>query len=138
MVFDKLLIFHSIWTFAIKNHGIPANVANNVLEQMKEFFALPLESKMKVMDDFVDTSWKSLFNGSQLNKNNTPNLMGYSARSGADNARRIRREDSHISWEELVDDKGARGEDVDGPMSGANIWPPNSEAPNFREAILKF
>ena len=43
-----------------------------------------------------------------------------------------------FGWEELVDDKGARGEEIDGAMSGVNSWPSATEAPNFREAVLKY
>ena len=82
-----------------------------------------------------------MFNGPQLDKKNTPNFKGYTGLLGAnnnpDNAGDLH-ENFQFSWEELVDDKGARGEGIDGPMSGANVWPPKSEAPNFRQAVLKY
>ena len=83
---------------------------------------------------------KSSFNNPQLEKKKTSNFRGYTALLGAnnnpDNAGDLH-ESFQFGWE-LVDDKGARGQDIDGPMSSANAWPPTSEAPNFREAVLEY
>ncbi|KAK2465277.1 hypothetical protein APHAL10511_002631 [Amanita phalloides] len=109
--------------FYVKNHEIPTNIINEALEATKEFFSLPLESKM------------------EIENKKSPNFRGYapllSGNNNPDNAGDLH-EGFQFGWEELVDDKGARGEDIDGPMSGANTWPSKLEAPNFREAILKY
>ena len=69
--------------------------------------------------------------------------MGYTAFVGTNNnpgdAEDLMPEEFRFGREELVDDKGARGEDVnDGALSDANVWPPKSEAPNFRDALVKY
>ncbi len=85
--------------------------------------------------------WQPSFNGSQLDKKKTPNFKGYTPVLGwnidPDNAGDMH-ESFEFGWEALIDDKGARGEDIDGPMSGTNVWPSKSEAPQFREAVLKY
>ncbi|KAF8635830.1 hypothetical protein AX15_000029 [Amanita polypyramis BW_CC] len=109
--------------FYVKNHNILDNVIDEALDGAKQFFALPLESKM------------------EIENKTSPNFRGYapilSGNNNPDNAGDFH-EGFQFGWEELVDDKGTKGEEIDGPMSGANVWPSVTEVPNFREAVLKY
>ncbi|KIL67773.1 hypothetical protein M378DRAFT_158956 [Amanita muscaria Koide BX008] len=109
--------------FYVSNHSIPEAVINNGLEGTKQFFSLPLESKM------------------ELENKKSPSFRGYapilSGNNNPENAGDLH-EGFQFGWEELVNAKGARGEEIDGAMSGANQWPSETEAPDFRRAALTY
>ncbi|KAM6494260.1 hypothetical protein JOM56_010621 [Amanita muscaria] len=109
--------------FYVSNHSIPEAVINNGLEGTKQFFSLPLESKMEVENK------------------KSPSFRGYapilSGNNNPENAGDLH-EGFQFGWEELVNAKGARGEEIDGAMSGANQWPSETEAPDFRRAALTY
>ncbi|KIJ62668.1 hypothetical protein HYDPIDRAFT_135856 [Hydnomerulius pinastri MD-312] len=106
--------------FYIKNHGIPEEVINTTIGGAKEYFALPLETKMK------------------LDIHGSPNFKGYTALLG-ENTNPENRGDLHegfdLGWEpaDCTDDSQVR---EDGSMTGANVWPEN--LPGFRKDVLAY
>ncbi|PFH54008.1 hypothetical protein AMATHDRAFT_793 [Amanita thiersii Skay4041] len=107
--------------FYVKNHGIPEDVISNALEMSKRFFDLPLESKMKIENK------------------TTANFKGYAPLLSANNDSEGSgdlHEGLQFGWEEIDQSTGPRGEDIDGAMTGANVWP--TEIPNFRETVLTY
>ena len=77
----------------------------------------------------------------QIEHTKSPNFRGYapllSGNNNPDNAGDLH-EGFQFGWEELDSGKGSRSEEIDGPMSGANVWPSQDEAPHFREAVLNY
>ncbi|KAF8627376.1 hypothetical protein AX17_006191 [Amanita inopinata Kibby_2008] len=106
--------------FFVKNHGIPEDVIDGAIDMAKRFYSLPLEAKMK-----IENKKTANFKGYAplLSGNNNPNNDG------------DLHEGFQFGWEELFDSV-TRTEDIDGAMSGANVWP--TEIPNFREAVLRY
>ncbi|KAG1822685.1 uncharacterized protein BJ212DRAFT_1444963 [Suillus subaureus] len=111
----------SVGFFYVKNHGIPAECVDTILEVNKEYLKLPTEEKLK------------------LNHEAVANFKGYIPLLDS-NIEPGNRGDLHegfqIGWEELEtkahDDKRANA----GTMSGANVWPERPK--EYREAMLKY
>ncbi|KAI0060472.1 Clavaminate synthase-like protein [Artomyces pyxidatus] len=106
----------------VKNHGIPEQAISDALAAMKEYFSLPLETKME-----LDINKSSNFKGynAVLSSNNDPESAG----------------DMHEGFEfnrEPIDPVEAANEKRlhDGVMAGANVWP--RDPPGFREAMLRY
>ncbi|KAL0960562.1 hypothetical protein HGRIS_005599 [Hohenbuehelia grisea] len=106
--------------FYIKNHGIPDETIDSVVSNLQEFFALSLESKMK-----IDCKTTPNFKGYSplLSGNNDPNNAG------------DLQEGFEFGWEELQSKEDSVHSE-DGAMAGANVWP--SELPSFRIAALRY
>ncbi|TFY77832.1 hypothetical protein EWM64_g6181 [Hericium alpestre] len=106
--------------FYVKNHGIPPLTTEGALHAANQFFSLPLDSKTK------------------LDIHKTPNFKGYTALLG-ENTDPENRGDLHegfdLGWESLGKDTQDRD---DGAMSGENVWPPESDLPGFRRAVLEY
>ncbi|KAF8993502.1 2OG-Fe(II) oxygenase [Cyathus striatus] len=88
----------------------------------KEFFALPLDSKMKIEN------------------RKSPNFKGYSpllsGKIDPESAGDLS-EGFQLGWEELESMSVSRPTE-DGVMAGANVWPSSEEIPGFREKTLKY
>ncbi|KAH0586038.1 putative iron/ascorbate oxidoreductase [Termitomyces sp. J132] len=106
--------------FYVRNHGISEGTISATLEVAKEFFALPLETKMK------------------LENHKTPNFKGYSpllsGNNNPDNAGDLQ-EGFEFGWEP-IDPLTARDDEDSETMSGANVWP--LELPELRRKALKY
>ncbi|PFH46221.1 hypothetical protein AMATHDRAFT_155895 [Amanita thiersii Skay4041] len=108
--------------FYVKNHGISEDVISETVNMSAQFFNLPSESKMKV-DNKQTTNFKGYAPLRDRNKNGK--------RSG-----RLH-EAFQFGWEVIEKEtEEVRGEEMDGVMTGANIWP--TDVPNFREAMLRY
>ncbi|EIN12486.1 Clavaminate synthase-like protein [Punctularia strigosozonata HHB-11173 SS5] len=109
--------------FYIKNHGIPEPVIEKTVDSAKEFFKLPLETKM------------------ELDIHKTPNFKGYTALLG-ENTNPENRGDMHegfdIGWsdEEAPGYTGAAR--TEGAMSGGNVWPDEKLLPEFKGKVLQY
>jgi len=103
------------------NHGIPDKTIQGVLLASKEFFALPLDTKMELL--YKKTS---NFKGYSplLSGNNDPENSG------------DLQEGFEFGYEPLESSKNEHHGGHDGAMAGANIWP--STLPGFREAVLNY
>lgn len=106
--------------FYVKNHGIPEELIQATLEMAKEFFSLPIASKM------------------EIENRKTPNFKGYSpllsGNNNPDGAGDLQ-EGFEFGWEAL--NPTQRNDQVeDGVMAGANVWP--SQVPGFREKVLQY
>ena len=105
----------------VKNHGIPEPVTSSAVSSAQSFFALPLDSKMKVF------------------YKNTPNFKGYNPVLSSVNdpaSAGDMHEGFEFGWEEIVARQNDEKRANDGAMAGANIWP--SEPEGFREAALTY
>ncbi|KAH0832133.1 hypothetical protein J3R83DRAFT_13042 [Lanmaoa asiatica] len=104
--------------FYVKNHGISEAVIQAAVNGARRFFLLPTATKIK------------------LDIHATPNFKGYTALLG-ENTNPNNKGDLHegfdIGWESI--DHSTQPY-VNGPMTGANIWPEN--LPGFREDILAY
>lgn len=115
--------FNSLSTHGppVKNHGIPDEVITRALASAKEFFSLPLDKKM----DIVNTK--------------TPNFKGYnpllSSINDPDSAGDMH-EGFEFGYEELVPTVNGQIRTSDGAMAGANVWP--QELAQFREDELTY
>ena len=107
--------------YPVKNHGIPEGVINDALSAAKDFFSLPLETKMEV-DNKKTTNFKGY--NSVLSSVNDPDSDG------------DMHEGFEFGWEELVPKLNDEKRANDGVMAGANIWP--KTPPNFRHAELTY
>ncbi|KAE9400621.1 Clavaminate synthase-like protein [Gymnopus androsaceus JB14] len=100
--------------FYIQNHGLPGALIEDFLWESKEFFSLPLESKLKIHNKI------------------TPNLMGYSSLLSGNNdpnGEGDYQEGFEFTNEPLDSDAVDESSGI-----GRNTWP--SELPKFREAAL--
>ncbi|KAG6914801.1 hypothetical protein DXG01_015232 [Tephrocybe rancida] len=106
--------------FYVRNHGILQETIDSTLESAKEFFALPLETKM------------------QIENKKTPNFKGYSpllsGNNNPDNAGDLQ-EGFEFGWEPITPST-TDVHDKNGVMAGANIWP--SELPELRANALQY
>ena len=102
----------------VKNHGIPDSAIEGAVEAAKQYFALPLHTKMA------------------MDIHKSSNFKGYTALLG-ENTNPENRGDLHegfdIGWEEPA---GGRARADDGAMTGENVWPEGM--PGFREAVLNY
>ncbi|KAG9308849.1 hypothetical protein JVU11DRAFT_11479 [Chiua virens] len=110
--------------FCVKNHGIPQLCLDNVLDAVKTYFDLPMETKMKIHHETVD------------------NLRGYSAPldSTMDPANKdhgLFYEAFIIGWEGIEGIEHDRRTKEDGVKMGPNVWP-SDDCPGFREACLNY
>ncbi|KAJ3836648.1 hypothetical protein F5878DRAFT_624630 [Lentinula raphanica] len=103
--------------FYVINHGIPENLVEEFLSQTKEFFALPLESKLKIENK------------------TTPNLMGYSALLSGNNDPNGGG-DFQEGFEFTAEPLDNSGQKSNVNSIGRNTWP--SGLPKFREAALRY
>ncbi|KZT11804.1 Clavaminate synthase-like protein [Laetiporus sulphureus 93-53] len=107
--------------FYVRNHGIPEATIEHALSVAKEYFALPVEEKLK------------------LDIRNTPNFKGYnpilSSNNDPENDGDLH-EGFEFSWEELQAKAKNEKRVNDGAMAGANVWP--EELAGFREAALTY
>ncbi|THV04988.1 Clavaminate synthase-like protein [Dendrothele bispora CBS 962.96] len=104
--------------FYVKNHGVEESVIQKAFGKSQDFFALPLEAKMKIENK------------------TTPNFKGYSPLLSGNNDPNNNgdlQEGFEFGWESLPEDDE---NNHDGAMAGANVWP--EELPEFREAALKY
>ncbi|PPQ65889.1 hypothetical protein CVT26_000909 [Gymnopilus dilepis] len=111
--------------FYVKNHGIPEDVINAVLEEAKSFFALPLEKKM------------------EIEHRKTPNFKGYSpllSGNNDPNGGGDLQEGFEFGWESPDQSKVDPEDDssTSGVMAGANVWPSEDYIPGFRERVLRY
>ncbi|KAJ4482477.1 hypothetical protein J3R30DRAFT_3460013 [Lentinula aciculospora] len=104
--------------FYVANHGVPDTIIEDFLTRSKEFFALPIESKLKI------------------GNKSTSSMMGYSALLSGNN--------DPNGGGDLQEGFEFIGEPLD-PLDqcpetnhsiGCNNWP--SELPKFREAALRY
>jgi isopenicillin N synthase-like dioxygenase len=105
----------------VKNHGIHEELTQDALQASKQFFSLPLETKM------------------ELDNRTTPNFKGYSALLSGNNDPENSgdlQEGFEFGREELDPKHNAHIGVNDGVMAGANVWP--SDLPGFRLAVLKY
>ncbi|KDQ62071.1 hypothetical protein JAAARDRAFT_203292 [Jaapia argillacea MUCL 33604] len=104
----------------LKNHGIPEPVISQAVDSAKEFFALPLSTKMDI----------------DIHKSS--NFKGYTALLG-ENTNPENRGDMHegfdFGWEELYPSSDSAPRH-DGAMAGVNVWP--EHPPGFRESALSY
>ncbi|OAX38440.1 Clavaminate synthase-like protein [Rhizopogon vinicolor AM-OR11-026] len=107
--------------FYVKNHGIPPECIDDVLEVSKEYYSLPIEEKMKLHHKSLVTNFRGY--SPLLDANIEPGNAG-------DN-----HEGFEFSWEELVPNANDEKRH-DGAMAGANVWPERPEG--YREAMLKY
>ncbi|RDB18956.1 2-oxoglutarate-Fe(II) type oxidoreductase [Hypsizygus marmoreus] len=112
----------NIGFFYINNHGISDARISGAVEAGKQFFALPIEAKMK------------------LDVRTTPNFRGYTSLL-QENANPAGLGDLHegfdIGWEPEPAPKGPSvSAAIDGSMYGSNVWP--NELPSFKEALLAY
>ncbi|KAF5319913.1 hypothetical protein D9611_011057 [Ephemerocybe angulata] len=108
--------------FYVSNHGIPEEVIADALAGAKQFFALPLETKMEIE------------NKKQPNfKGYCPLLSGNNDPYGAGDLQ----EGFQFGWEAL-DNKGVQDESISGAMTGANVWPSEATVTGFRNAALTY
>ncbi|KAG6902412.1 hypothetical protein C0995_000338 [Termitomyces sp. Mi166 len=123
--------------FYVRNHDIPEETIRATLEVAKEFFALPLEAKMKVSNNLVSV-WVSLGIFRQIENKKTPNFKGYSpllsGNNNPDNAGDLQ-EGFEFGWEP-IDPLTTGDDEKSGVMVGANVWP--SELPDLREKAMKY
>ncbi|KAJ6584322.1 2OG-Fe-II oxygenase [Mycena capillaripes] len=110
--------------FYVKNHGIPEEIMQSTLAQMRRFFDLPLEEKLEVENK------------------KTPNFMGYSpvlSGNNDPNGAGDLQEGFEFKFEALPVGDAAEansGATEEGVMAGANIWP--TKLPEFRLAALEY
>ncbi|KAG6890581.1 hypothetical protein C0992_000399 [Termitomyces sp. T32_za158] len=106
--------------FYVRNHGIPEATINAALKVAKEFFALPLEAKMKIENK------------------NTSNFKGYSpllsGNNNPENAGDLQ-EGFEFGWE-TMHPVTLDNDEKSGVMAGENVWP--SELPELREKALEY
>ncbi|KAH7926492.1 Clavaminate synthase-like protein [Leucogyrophana mollusca] len=104
----------------VKDHGIPEKVIETAVGAAKQFFRLPVESKMK------------------LDLQKSANFKGYTALRTED-ASREKKGDIHegfdLGWEP-ESPANANALRDDGIMTGANLWP--DELPVFRKDVLAY
>ncbi|KAH7909677.1 2OG-Fe(II) oxygenase [Hygrophoropsis aurantiaca] len=108
--------------FYIENHGIPQPIIINILSAIQAYFALPLETKMK------------------LHHKTTPNFKGYSPLLDANidpaaGTQGDLHEGFELGWERLDSNADSKRKN-DGVMTGSNLWP--DEPAGFREAMLGY
>ncbi|KAF5362883.1 hypothetical protein D9758_007042 [Tetrapyrgos nigripes] len=110
--------------FYINNHGIPDDIIHTTVEASKRFFALPAPVKMN------------------LDIHKTENYKGYTALLGENtdpNGRGDLHEGFDIGWESHSNASSSSRDDKSaGPMTGANVWPPESDLPGFKEPVLAY
>ncbi|TFK48795.1 Clavaminate synthase-like protein [Heliocybe sulcata] len=109
--------------FYVKNHGIPVATLENALAESKNFFALPLETKM------------------EIDMRKTPNFKGYNplfSSNNDPNGLKDMHEGFEFGWEEMAPQERDEKRAEDGVMAGSNVWPPKEDAPAFREAVLSY
>ncbi|CAA7261551.1 unnamed protein product [Cyclocybe aegerita] len=107
--------------FYVKNHGVPEAFTDGALQMAKDFFDLPTEKKMEILN------------------RKTPNFKGYSPlRSGNNDPAGDGdlQEGFEFGWEEPSPVGTTTQGNADGVMAGANIWP--ADIPEFRETVLKY
>ncbi|ESK84794.1 2og-fe oxygenase [Moniliophthora roreri MCA 2997] len=125
--------------FYVKNHGVPEVNISNVLDRAKEFFDLPMESKMKGGSVFQRKTRANAYAlPGQIENKTTPNFKGYSPLLSGNNDPNNKgdlQEGFEFGWENLDGVADSSRKD-DGIMTGANVWP--SELPDFRAAALQY
>ncbi|KIY65023.1 Clavaminate synthase-like protein [Cylindrobasidium torrendii FP15055 ss-10] len=106
--------------FYVKNHGIPAQLVENFLNESKAFFAQPEATKMQ-----IENKKSPAFKGYHpaLSSNNDPNNEG------------DLHEGFEFGYEPMDTQRNTEGLQ-NGAMAGANVWP--SGFPAFREAALAY
>jgi len=113
----------SVGFFYVKNHGIPNEVIEDVLVSAKQFFALPMESKMRIEN------------------RKSPNFKGYSpllsGNNDPNNAGDLQ-EGFEFGWETFVGSNVKNNLEADGVMAGENVWPTEDELPEFRDKTLRY
>ncbi|KAF8993503.1 hypothetical protein BDQ17DRAFT_135183 [Cyathus striatus] len=109
--------------FYVSNHGIPDDVIQGALTAAREFFSLPVDTKMKIEN------------------RKSPNFKGYSpllsGNNNPDNAGDLQ-EGFEFGWEDLDGDHLTTRSKEDGVMAGVNVWPPSEDVPGFREQVLEY
>jgi len=106
--------------FYVKNHGIPQSAIEGAVQAAKDYFNLPLETKMK------------------MDIRNSTNYKGYTALL-AENTDPLGNGDMHEGFElgfEEFDVSETEAPREDGAMTGKNVWPENM--PGFREVVLEY
>ncbi|KZT28696.1 Clavaminate synthase-like protein [Neolentinus lepideus HHB14362 ss-1] len=110
--------------FYVKNHGIPEATLEAALSETKQFFSLPLETKM------------------EIDMRKTPNFKGYNPLFSGTNDLSTGLKDLHegfeFGWEEIIPKDNDEKRANDGVMAGSNVWPRKQDAPHFREAVLSY
>ncbi|KAJ7546118.1 hypothetical protein O6H91_08G025400 [Diphasiastrum complanatum] len=104
--------------FYVVNHGIDLQFINEVFKHSKRFFSLPLEEKMKVLQD-------------KNNRGYTPyaeEMLDPDKQSRGDS-----KEGYYIGVEILETDTRAKK-----PLHGPNLWPSSSLLPGWREIMEKY
>ncbi|KAJ7681526.1 Clavaminate synthase-like protein [Mycena rosella] len=99
--------------FYVKNHPVPEDAIAGAINAAGEFFALPTPAKL-ALDIHKSTSFKGYT--ALLGENTDPEGRG-DLHEGFD-----------IGWEQPAA----------GPMSGANVWPPDAALPGFRARVLAY
>ncbi|KII91030.1 hypothetical protein PLICRDRAFT_39627 [Plicaturopsis crispa FD-325 SS-3] len=102
----------------VKSHGISQDIIDDALSAMKEYFALPLETKLKL--DVKKTGSMMGYNGVLTSKND-PDSDG----------------DLQEGFEFGYEDPDTSDMNTEQQTKfGQNVWP--SEVPHFRDALLKY
>ncbi|KIK56244.1 hypothetical protein GYMLUDRAFT_99260 [Collybiopsis luxurians FD-317 M1] len=103
--------------FYVQHHGVSDTLVEEFLEQSKEFFALPLQDKLKISNK------------------TTPNRMGYSALLSGNNDPN-NKGDLQEGFEMVGEPLDPLVNDAEAGGVGRNTWP--EELPAFREAALRY
>ncbi|GMH32693.1 hypothetical protein BSKO_00527 [Bryopsis sp. KO-2023] len=104
--------------FYISNHGLPESFKNDYFSKMEKLFALPLEEKMKVLQD-------------ENNKGYTP--FEEETLDGPNQSKGDTKEGFYFSREIAADSEEAKL-----PLHGPNQWPDESVLPGFRKATEEY
>ncbi|KAL0064287.1 hypothetical protein AAF712_008731 [Marasmius tenuissimus] len=107
--------------FYVKNHGVEEETVGKALSSSKEFFALPMDSKM------------------EIENKKTPSFKGYSpllSGNNDPNGKGDLQEGFEFGWEAMKETDSGKAQQDQGALSGANVWP--SELPAFRVAALEY
>ncbi|KIW32555.1 uncharacterized protein PV07_04086 [Cladophialophora immunda] len=105
----------------IKNHGVPQEAIDAAFDHVKEFFALPLDAKMK------------------LTQHQNPHFLGYEPLYET-NVGGLKRGDCKESFSFAYDpdDDPSGGKDMPAIIRRVSQWPEPSVVPGYREALVKY
>ena len=118
-------------------------MAEGALEMAKNFFSLPIETKMEVGQSFVTSITHPFQPTMQIENRKTPPFNGYSPLFNGNNKPEDAgdlQEAFELGWESPNKDNL---NDIDESsvvpvMAGANIWPPEEHVPGFRQTVLDY
>ncbi|KAF8993504.1 Clavaminate synthase-like protein [Cyathus striatus] len=105
--------------FFVTNHGIPDTVVEGALSTARQYFSLPVDTKM------------------ELDYRNSPNFRGYypllSGNSSAERGKNVH-EGFALGWEPLESELSQQG----AATGGSNVWVSDEKLPEFRKRVLQY